>query len=166
MEADAAGPAMDTAELVPLWSCATSLLVCLSVRGAADARHEQAVRAVHARQLLLACDGDLWWLSAAAGTARRRARAASRPWGGVPVARRRLGRRGDRHWRYALGALTRGSRDTVAAHWTAGAELAEAAAGLLTGAGAGPAARDRALADAHRVLDRLDWGDPAGTVPQ
>lgn len=162
------------AELAAVWSCATSLSMCQSraARCAADgptARsapdHGHVLRDVHARQLLVLSGGDARWLAAAAAAARRQAQISARPWGGLALARRRLGRSGNRRWRFALSALTRDSRAAVSAQWTAGAEIADAAAGLLTAAGDDPHARARVLTGAEQVLARVDWRELAGGDP-
>lgn len=153
---------MSTAELAPLWSCATSLRMCLSGAAPHGPARAEVIRDVHVRQLVVAGDGDTRWLAAAASAAHRRARAGARLGGGLALARRRLGRSGHRRWRFALRALTPRSRAEVAAQWTDGARIAEAAAALLDGAGDDPAALARVLADARRVLARVDWDDLVG----
>lgn len=169
------GARMDVAELAAVWSCATSLSMCLAraARSAsADGRtaqpapgHQHVLRDVHAAQLLVLSGGDARWLAAVASAAGRQARISARPWGALALTRRRLGRRGNRRWRFALRALTRDSRAAVAAQWEAGAEIAEAASALLAAAGDDRQARARVLADAQRVLARVDWLDLAGGDP-
>lgn len=126
---------------------------------------EQIILDVHARQLLILSGGDTQWLTAVASAARRRAQSSARLWDGLDLCRRRLGRSGNRRWRFALSALTRDSRANVAAHWTAGAEIAEAAAALLAEAGDDPAVRTRILAHAHRWLTEVNWSDLVGEDP-
>lgn len=151
---------MDTTELAPVWSGATSLLMCLAsgvpTEDMAPDR-EQALRDVHARQLLVRTGADPERLAALAAEARRRARWSARPWGALALARRRLAGSGNRRWAFARTALTRSSRTKVAAHWTAGAEIAESAAALVVSAGDGAAARAAVLADTRRALTSVDW---------
>lgn len=170
-----AGGGMATTELAPVWSCATSLRMCLSraappVAPGRRAAHPAADRAhvileIHARQLVLASGGDLQWLIAVASAARRRAHSSAHLRDALAVCRRRLGRSGNRRWRFALSALSRDSRAIVAAQWAAGAEIAEAATALLGEAGDDPAVRTRILADAHRLLCEVDWSDLVGGDP-
>lgn len=155
-----ASGAMDTTELASVWSGATSLLMCLEGEappGDAASDRERMLRDVHARQLLVRTGADPERLAALAFAARRRARSSARGWGALSLARRRLAGSGNRRWAFGRRALTRSSRATVAAHWTAGAEIAESAAALVLAAGDDPPTRSHVLADAKRALARTDW---------
>lgn len=159
---------MDSKDLAPVWSGATSLLMCLesgAPPGENAADRQRMLRDIHVRQLLVRVGADPERLGALAVAARRRARSSARLWGAVGPVRRRLVGRGNRRWVFALRALTRSSRATVAAHWRAGADIAESATALVAAAGNDPYARAQVLAEAQRALARVDWNSllPAGT---
>jgi hypothetical protein len=151
---------MHSRDLAPVWSAATSLLMCLE----SDARpgeetmeRERTLRDVHARQLLVRIGADPDLLASMAVGARRRARSSARLYGALGLVRRRLAGPGSRRWTFAFAALTRSSRTTVSTHWAAGAEIAESAAALVLAAGNDPSARTEVLAEAKRTLARVDW---------
>jgi hypothetical protein len=157
-------------ELTHAWSCATSFGMCQAgyAPNLVPVGTRLALVNVHALQLLVLTGADPRRLSALADRCRQRAGAARRWRSRWMVALRRRGSLSSpwssTRWAYVFSALTRASRDDIAARWTIAAELAEAALRLVRVGGAQNcmSARARLVAEAGRALARVDWSQFGG----